>query len=112
MVSRKLTTINNLQSLNPKTLGHYCYSILKQIRSRKDVADVRVAVMQMEDPEEWPSTDTIWVFTSASADEVRSWFPDRFAPDDMVTGFENYHGSTFEHYEAPNGTKPVGAWYD
>jgi hypothetical protein len=68
--------------------------------------------MQMEDPEEWPSTDTIWVFTSASADEVRSWFPDRFAPDDMVTGFENYHGSTFEHYEAPNGTKPVGAWYD
>jgi hypothetical protein len=27
MVSRKLTTINNLQSLNPKTLGHYCNRI-------------------------------------------------------------------------------------
>jgi hypothetical protein len=35
------------------------YAFLLQVRSRADVRDVRIAVMDLPDPNGWPSTDTM-----------------------------------------------------
>lgn len=87
------------------------YSLLKDIRKKPGVSDVRIEVKDLEDPDGWPSTDTIWVITKASSDEVRSWFPDELAPDDVFEGFSG-SASTIEAYSIPDGMRAVGIWYD
>src|SRR5262245_5850331 len=87
------------------------YDLLKGIRDRPGVKDVRVAVMDLEDPERWPSTDTIWIITSATLDQVKSWFPKRFAPDEIWDDFDK-SAAKFEAYNVPQGMRAVGAWYD
>jgi hypothetical protein len=63
------------------------YALLKTIRTRPAVRDVRIQVMDLQDPDEWPSTDLIWIITSATPQEVRTWFPKNAAPDEMIDGF-------------------------
>jgi hypothetical protein len=87
------------------------YKLLVQIRKRPDVGDVRIEVKDLEDPDGWPSTDTIWVITSALPQEVRSWFPERLAPDEVVDGFAG-SASSLETYSIPKGMRAVGIWYD
>jgi hypothetical protein len=87
------------------------YDLLKRFLDRPEVSDVRIAVMDHEDLERWPSTDTIWIITSASPDQVRSWFPARLAPDETWDGFDKA-AAKFEPYEVPKGMRAVGAWYD
>lgn len=87
------------------------YVFLKTVASREDVGDVRVQVQDLEDPDGWPSTDTIWIVTSASQDEVRGWFPDHLAPDAMLNGFDDSPAS-LEDCEIPSGMHAIGAWYD
>ena len=87
------------------------YALLLEIRDKPGVADVRIEVMQLEDPEGWPNSDTIWVITTSTPDEVRSWFPDRLAPDAVYDGFQTaVH--PLEHYSVPTGMRAVGIWYD
>ena len=87
------------------------YELLRQLRDREDVRDVRIEVMDLEDPEGWPLTDTIWIITSAPPDTVRSWFPKRLAPSEMLDGFAE-SVREIEAYEVPPGLRAVGAWYD
>ena len=87
------------------------YELLKQIAERPEVRDVRIQVMDLEDPDGWPSTDTIWIITTASSKEVRGWLPKRIAPDDVIEGFPK-SGSPVEAYEVPPGYMAVGLWYD
>jgi hypothetical protein len=87
------------------------FELLKAIRSRPEVSDVRVEVKDLEDPEGWPSTDTLWIITSASVEEVRSWFPAPLAPDDMIEGF-NSSPSEVASYDIPPGMQAIGVWYD
>lgn len=87
------------------------YELLLQLRKRQSVADVRIAVMDLEDPDGWPSSDTIWIITSAAPAEVRSWFPERLAPDDVIDGFQS-DARTLEAYSIPAGMRAVGIWYD
>jgi hypothetical protein len=87
------------------------YDLLKGIRDRPDVKDVRIAVMDLEDLERWPSTDTIWIITSATPDQVKTWFPNRLVPDEVWDGFDK-SAATFETYNVPQGMRAVGAWYD
>ena len=87
------------------------YDLLKRLRSRDDVHDILIEVKDIEDPEGWPSTDTIWFMTTATPEEVRSWFPQRLAPSEMVDGFDESVGA-IEPYEVPNGYRAVAAWYD
>ena len=87
------------------------YELLRQLRDREDVRDVRIEVMDLEDPQDWPLTDTIWIITSAPPDTVRSWFPKRLAPSEMLDGFAESLRET-EAYEVPPGLRAVGAWYD
>lgn len=90
------------------------FSLLKRLRTRPDVADIRIEVKDVEEPG-WPSTDTIWLITSATSEEVRGWFPERMAPDEMVEGFPNPddpQGPHPESYEVPAGYSAIAAWYD
>ncbi len=87
------------------------YSFLKQVEARDDVREVRVQVQQLEDANGWPSTDTLWIITSATAEEVAGWFPERIAPDDVLNGFEA-DSTMLEPLDVPPGMNAIGAWYD
>lgn len=86
------------------------YALFKSIRDREDVADVRVEVSQQEMPDEWPSTDTVWVFTSASLDAVATWLGQRFQADELWDGWTD--NIIREKVEVPSGHRPVGIWWD
>lgn len=72
-------------SLAPNVVGYgrppleECYRLLRDIRSRGDVQDVLVAIHESpyaEDEEDfdiWPDSDTVYVLTSASEEEVAEW---------------------------------------
>jgi hypothetical protein len=90
---------------------HEFCSLLKTLRDREDVADIRIEVKDQEDPDGWPSTDTSWFITSASIADVRGWFPDRLAPDEVLADFDSLTQNV-EPYDIPDGMKAIGAWYD
>ena len=88
------------------------YALFKEIRDRPEVADVRVQVMDLEDPDRWPSTETVWVITSASVKDVEKWLGERFAADDYFEGFHDPEYLALEPYEIPKGMKAIGIWWD
>lgn len=65
-----------------------CYRVLREIKARPQVQDVLVAIHETpeaddpEDSEIWPDSDTIYVLTSASREEVASW-ASPLRPDDI-----------------------------
>lgn len=87
------------------------YQLLQTIAKRPEVRDVRIEVKDLEDPNGWPSTDTIWVITTASPEELRSWLPNPVAPDEVFEGFGK-SASPVEVYEVPPGYSAIGLWYD
>lgn len=82
--------------------------MLKAIALRADVSDVRVQITAFDDPE-WPLSDTVYIMTSASLDEVASWFPEELKPDETWSGFLE---QSYEPYSVPTGTAPVACWWD
>ena len=82
--------------------------LFAQIARRDNVEDVRVQITAFDDPE-WPFTDTVYVMTSATPEEVMSWFPEDLKPDETWAGFAD---QAFEPYEVPAGTQPVACWWD
>jgi hypothetical protein len=84
--------------------------LLSSIARRDDVTDVRIEVKDLEIEDGWPSSDSIWIFTTAPLETVKGWFPERLAPDDWrdVTALPD----TVESYEIPAGVRGVCAWYD
>jgi hypothetical protein len=82
--------------------------VLKAIALRADVSDVRVQITAFDDPE-WPFSDTVYIMTSASLDEVASWFPEELKPDETWSGFLE---QSYEPYSVPTGTAPVACWWD
>ena len=63
-----------------------------------------------DDPDAWPFSDTVWVVTSAAVDTVRSWMPERLAPDDVLDGFPK--DRAIEGCPLPSGMRAAGLWYD
>lgn len=90
------------------------YKFLLGLRAKGEVTDIRIEVKDLEDPDGWPSSDTIWIITTASPRDVRSWFPERLAPDEVLDGFEPYGKQEpgLEAYSIPKGSRAVGLWYD
>ncbi|MCA8973294.1 MAG: hypothetical protein KDC98_01165 [Planctomycetes bacterium] len=82
---------------------------LTSISERDVVSAVLIEVTDLEDPDGWPSSDTAWVITSAMIDEVASWVPERFRPDEYLDGFPE---SGVEPHEVRAGFRAVGLWYD
>ncbi len=86
------------------------YEIFKAIASKPGVFDVRVEVKDQIEPEDWPSTDTIWVITSVGVNEVKTWLGNRFCGDDYIVGFPGTH--PIEDYKIPVNMKAIGVWWD
>ena len=61
------------------------YESLLEIRNRPNVQDVLVRIYAQEDPDSWPYTDTVYIISSATAEEIESWvsdlLPDEIAPE-------------------------------
>lgn len=85
------------------------FKILSAIRSKEEVADVRVEVTTFDDPD-WPFSDSVWVITSADAETVKSWFSEDRGPDYVTVGWRE--DSTYEPVEVPQGMHPVLCWWD
>ncbi len=85
------------------------YSLLSRIAERGDVGDVRVEVTMFDDPD-WPFSDTLWIVTSASAEEVAAWFEESVRPDACLVGWPE--GVAMEPCQVPVGMQPVGCWWD
>ena len=86
------------------------YSLFKSIRVKPEVADIRVEVKDLEDPEGWPSTDTVWIITKATVKDVEKWLGQRFRADDFIIGFPEQY--KYEHYDVPEQMTAIGVWWD
>lgn len=86
------------------------YEIFKSIYSKPEVFDIRVEIMDQIEPEDWPSTDTIWVITSSGIEEVDTWLGNRFRGDDYIIGFPDSYN--IEFYDVPEGMQAIGVWWD
>ena len=96
-------------NLSPTPTPSEFRAILTAIAARPDVRDVRVQVTMFDDPD-WPFSDTVWVFTSADAATVASWFEEPVAPDSVDEGWQE--GVAYEECAVPTGTQPVSCWWD
>jgi hypothetical protein len=85
------------------------YALLRRMAARAEVADIRVQITMFDAPE-WPFSDTVWIITSASPEEVLEWFPEEVRPDECCRGWTD--GMTFEPYSLPPGKHPVACWWD
>jgi hypothetical protein len=87
------------------------YDLLRAIRQRPSVSDVRVQITCVDDPgNEWPFSDTVWILTDESLDEVREWFPAGLAPDEVWEGW--HPNQQYEACQIVPGHRPVAVWYD
>jgi hypothetical protein len=86
------------------------YELLKRIRNRPDVDDVRIEVSQHEVPDEWPSSDTVWIIARAFPAEVAGWLGERFRADELVIGWPTTWA--VEPYSIPPGMRAIGVWWD
>lgn len=82
-------------------------SLLRLIEARPNVSLVRIAITQCDDGE-WPFSDTILVVTSASEDEVVSWFPEGSQPDECSVSEEPH----VQAMAPASGHKPLLLWFD
>ncbi len=88
------------------------YHLFKAIRAKPEVTDVRVEVKDLEDPEGWPATDTVWIITSASVNDIKKWLGRSFRADDILIGFPEASYYKIERYEVPKGMQAIGVWWD
>lgn len=95
----------NLESAPAPDVFH---TLFNSILQRPDVSDIRVQVTMFDDPE-WPFSDTVYVMTTATPEEVMSWFPEALRPDETWAGFSD---QAFEPYDVPTGMHPIGCWWD
>jgi hypothetical protein len=96
-------------NLSPAPPPSRFYSLFKRIASRPNVKDIRVRITDFDDFD-WPFSDTVYIMTSATVEEVGSWFDADLAPDEIWEGFHT--GETHEPYSTPSGTRPVAVWWD
>ena len=85
------------------------FELFKSISHRKDVHGVFVQITAFDTPD-WPFSDTVWVITSCSEEEVQSWFPDELAPNEVWAGW--IESQTYEPVDVPVGTTPIACWWD
>jgi hypothetical protein len=84
------------------------YDLFRAMALRGHVSDIRVQITQFDAPE-WPFTDTVYVMTTATEEEVMSWFPKSMKPDETWRGFVE---QAYESYVVPSGMHPIGCWWD
>mgnify|MGYP006203075923 CR=1 FL=1 len=84
------------------------HALFRAIARRPEVKDIRVQVTAFDVPE-WPFSDTVYIMTSATPEQVAAWFPEHLRPDDTWAGFVD---QSYEPYQVPDGVQPVACWWD
>jgi hypothetical protein len=85
------------------------YALLLGLRAHPEITDVLVEVKDLEDPDGWPSADTIWFVTSMTDEELARLFEERIRPDAWPDYPPQY---PIEPIRCPPGTHAIAAWYD
>ncbi|MEM6432671.1 MAG: hypothetical protein AAF773_02260 [Cyanobacteria bacterium P01_D01_bin.115] len=95
-----------------------CYRILREIKQRSSVQDVLVAIHECpeadepEDSDIWPDSDTIYVITSASDDEVAKW-TSQLKPTEIGSGWSCNTGKRpAVAPEVQDGMRVAVLWWD
>ena len=96
-------------NLDSQPTASQFYECLKRIAARSTVADVRVIVTLFDDPS-WPFSDTVWVITTSSEEEVKEWFGKEFQPTECWDGW--YDDSPTEPFVVVSGMKRVTCQWD
>lgn len=85
------------------------YQMLRDIRSKPNVQDVLVRIYDYDDPTSWPYTDTVYIVSSASHEEVKKWVAP-LLPDEVHT--EWMYGKPPAAPEVKSGMTPYSVWWD
>jgi hypothetical protein len=88
---------------------HEFFEVFQKLRDRPDVADVLVEVKSWDDPEDWPFSDTVWVITSLSRQDIQQRLGKRLRGDVLRVGWPEH---PIECVEVPPGTRPIAVWWD
>ncbi len=90
----------------------------KSLRDREDVWDVLISVQQydfygepFEDDENWVSSDTVIVISSADPNDLLAVFPENAMPE-FVCDYWDPTGAQHEQTFVPSDMKPLHFWYD
>lgn len=106
----------------PEGLNQYEFHC--SIRARPNVWDVLISVTQLEDIPaltvknyddsgwfEWPNSDHTLIVTTADEAEIRSWYPDKFQPDEI--DIADWSGSEWAVPSfIPKDFHQAWLWYD
>ena len=82
--------------------------VLDRIAQRPDVSGIWFEITDSDQELDWPFTDTAWIATSASEDELEAWRSELDA-DEVTTPGPRSAGSRLE---PPAGQAVVGLWWD
>jgi len=83
-----------------------CFS---RLRDRPDVADVLVQITDVEGPDDWPFSDTVWVVTHLTPNELARLLPAGCHPDEWRDYPPDY---PLQPIQVPAGMQAIGIWYD
>jgi hypothetical protein len=86
------------------------YAVLREIRDRPEVHDVRIGISEVMGGGEWPFSDHVYVITTASAAEVAEWAAE-LQPDEPGEGWWNGQPPA-EPLALPPGAHVVTLWWD
>jgi hypothetical protein len=86
------------------------FELFLAIRNRPEVEDVLVQILDHPDPKGWPSSELVWVITSAGKAEIAGWLGDRFKADNLLMGFPGK--MKLEKVHIPETMHAVGIWWD
>jgi hypothetical protein len=98
-------------NLTPPPSTREIYAFFRTIREKPEVLDIRIEIEPPEEPGAWPWSDTLWIITSANADEVKQWLGEPYHADELLTGFER-EIRKLEKYPLPEGMNAIGVWWD
>jgi hypothetical protein len=85
------------------------YQVLREIRERPNVQNVFVRICEFDDAQSWPYSDTVYVLTSASLDEVSQWVQALMA-DEVNDGW--MYGPPPKAPPLKSGIMPYSVWWD
>ncbi len=91
------------------------FAVLRELRERDDVHDIRIELKLPKAADGWPSTDTVWIVTSLSRSDLPRCglspdFWERFLPDDWLS-FPRLDGHMTEPLKIPDGMRAFGFYY-
>ena len=87
------------------------YEVLKGIRAKDNVQDVLIEISEIDEEFlDWPFSETVYILTSASKEEVGKWM-EPLQPDEIFEGW-GFKKAPSAAPKLRNGMKVLGVWWD